>query len=109
MDRRTLLTATAVVVAVWYFMPRWFKSNLPRNSFTMYYADWCPHCSAIKPEFDAFSFSNVVIRSVEEKENNEYKVKGYPTFVFTNKNGWSVEYSGQRSAASWVAWLRTIS
>ena len=32
----------------------------PVASFTMYYADWCPHCKTIKPEFADFSKNGVV-------------------------------------------------
>ena len=32
----------------------------PVASFTMYYADWCPHCKTVKPEFEEFSKRGVV-------------------------------------------------
>jgi len=32
----------------------------PVASFTMYYADWCPHCKTVKPEFEAFSKNGIV-------------------------------------------------
>ena len=108
MDKQKLFAIVTVVAVVYMFMPRWFKSNLPKRSFTLYYADWCGHCKAIKPIFDSFSFLGVEMRAIEDKENNEYPVKGFPTFVFTSSTGWSIEYSGERSARAWTAFLRSM-
>jgi len=83
-------------------------------SFTMYYADWCPHCKTIKPVFSDWSKSGsitvngqpVALAMVEEsKKADDAPVKGYPTFIM-KKGGQYTEYSGDRSPAGWEAWLK---
>ena len=108
MNKQTLFVLAGFAVVAYIVMPKWFKSSLPKNSFTMYYAEWCPHCKAIKPIFDNFTFFGVQMRAVEDKENTEYHVKGFPTFVFTSATGWSLEYSGERSTQAWSAFLRSM-
>ena len=84
-----------------------FMSGLPPNSFTMYYADWCPHCKSVLPEFQSFmnSYAQISVRAVEQKENNEFKVKGFPTFVFTDKNGLSTIFKGARNSEAWKKFI----
>ena len=83
-------------------------------SFTMYYADWCPHCKTIKPTFADWSKSGsitvngqpVALAMVEESQKaDDAPVKGYPTFIM-KKDGKYTEYSGDRSPAGWEAWLK---
>jgi thiol-disulfide isomerase/thioredoxin len=107
MDKRTIIAIGAVALIL-FVMPKWFRGGLPPNTFTMYYADWCPHCKRVMPEFSNFSFNGVQVRAVEQQQNNEYKVKGYPTFVYTNDSGWSLEFSGGRNAAAWRDFLRSV-
>ena len=103
------MTAAAAIV-LYNVLPHWFPSSLPRNSFTLYYADWCPHCSAIMGDWDAFTYGNVNIRKVEAASNNEYKPSsGFPTFVYTSPSGWSLVYKGARTPAAWAAFLRSVS
>ena len=88
----------------------------PVASFTMYYADWCPHCKTIKPEFADFSKNgvvtvngkNVAVAMVEESEKekmNGKTIKGFPTFLYETSAGESVEYSGPRTPAGWLDFL----
>lgn len=69
----------------------------------LYYADWCPHCQTMKPEWDKFAQSGKVncaeIESKQLDQLPEHKgnVQGFPTIVMS-KNGKVVEtYQGERS------------
>jgi thiol-disulfide isomerase/thioredoxin len=87
------------------------------NSFTMYYADWCPHCQAIKPEFTEFSNRGSVevagkkceIRMIDAAKNPEAAkgkpVKGFPTFLLETTDGKIVEYQGERNTDGWLAFI----
>jgi thiol-disulfide isomerase/thioredoxin len=88
----------------------------PVASFTMYYADWCPHCKTIKPEFADFSKrgvvtvngKNVAVAMVEESEKEKMagkNVKGFPTFLYQTAAGETVEYSGPRTRDGWMDFL----
>ena len=87
------------------------------NSFTMYYADWCPHCQSIKPEFTEFSNRGSVdiggkacqIRMIDAAKNPEAAkgkpVKGFPTFLLETTDGKIVEYQGERNTDGWLAFI----
>ena len=88
----------------------------PVASFTMYYADWCPHCKTIKPEFADFSKrgvvtvngKNVAVAMVEESDKEKMagkNVKGFPTFLYETAAGETVEYSGPRTRDAWMDFL----
>jgi thiol-disulfide isomerase/thioredoxin len=86
-------------------------TNAP--TFTMYYADWCPHCKTVKPAFADFSKNGsvnvkgktVFVSMVEEKENTNKKIRGFPTFVLEKSTGESVEFDGERTPEGWKQWL----
>ena len=88
----------------------------PVGTFTMYYADWCPHCKTVKPEFSEFAKGgvvsvngrNVAVRMVEESEKEKLAgktIKGFPSFLFETAAGDSVEYNGPRTRDSWMDFL----
>jgi thiol-disulfide isomerase/thioredoxin len=88
----------------------------PVGTFTMYYADWCPHCKTVKPDFADFAKAgvvtvngrNVAVKMVEESEKEKMQgknIKGFPTFLFETASGQSVEYSGPRTRDSWMDFL----
>jgi thiol-disulfide isomerase/thioredoxin len=88
----------------------------PVASFTMYYADWCPHCKTVKPEFEEFSKrgvvtvngKNVAVALVEESDKEKMagkNVKGFPTFLYETAAGETVEYSGPRTRDGWMDFL----
>lgn len=88
-----------------------------RGTFIMYYADWCPHCQHAKPDFLKFMGpSNIIrvkgqpikVRMVEEKEIKkgvDPAVKGYPSFLYTDAAGKTVEYNGPRNPDGYMAFL----
>jgi thiol-disulfide isomerase/thioredoxin len=88
----------------------------PVGEFVMYYADWCPHCQSVKPDWKDFGKNgyvtvngkNVKVGMVEESEKDKMagkNVKGFPTFLFSTTEGQSIEYSGPRTKDSWFDFL----
>ena len=89
------------------------------NTFTMYYADWCPHCQAAKPGFQSWMKDNngsVQIGSTNcklqmvtpESDPDAVKgkgVKGFPTFLLETAGGKTVEYQGERNTDSYLKFL----
>lgn len=87
-------------------------------SFTLYYADWCPHCKTIKPMFSEFASSGsvsvkgkpVAVRMVSpEKEPEKMgstQVKGYPTLMYSDSNG-DEEYTGPRTVDGFMQFLES--
>jgi len=87
------------------------------DTFTLYYADWCPHCKAVKPVFSQWSSSGsvtvkdktVITKMVEADTSpalvSQAGVKGFPTMILTKADGSSVEYKGDRSVSAWEEWL----
>lgn len=84
------------------------------DTFTMYYADWCPHCNDIKPVFKDYSKSGsvtvkgktVFMSMVEEKKiKSDVKVNGYPTFVLQKADGTTIESDAERTPDGWTQWL----
>jgi len=87
-------------------------------SFTLYYADWCPHCKTIKPMFSDFASSGSVsvngkpvsVRMISpEKEPEKMgstQVKGYPTLIYSDSNG-DEEYTGPRTVDGFMQFLES--
>ena len=87
------------------------------DSFTLYYADWCPHCKAVKPAFAEWAKNgfisvggkNVSVSMVQpEKEPEKAKgktIKGYPTFIPETADGKNYEYEGERTPAGYQKFL----
>ena len=94
-----------------------FQGGASENVFTMYYADWCPHCKDAKPEFDTLVKKSPVtvgdktckIRMISSDENPEIMkakgVKGFPTFKLETVDGKDVEYPGARNTDGYLAFI----
>ena len=94
-----------------------FQSGV--DSFTMYYADWCPHCKTIKPAFKDWSSKGsttiggkTVFLNMVEADSSPAKlagkpVKGYPTFLLEKADGSFKEFDGDRSPDGWTSWLKS--
>jgi thiol-disulfide isomerase/thioredoxin len=87
-------------------------------TFTMYYANWCPHCQPLKPIFQEFSAKKsiqvnkktVFLEMVEADENPDKitadGVKGFPTFKLKKADGKTIEYDGDRTPSGWLSFLQ---
>jgi thiol-disulfide isomerase/thioredoxin len=91
------------------------------DTFTMFYADWCPHCKTVKPAFQSWGADKgsvqvngktVFVKMLEadaagtKEKMTEAGVKGFPTFMLFKSNGQKMEFEGDRSPAGWEAWLK---
>lgn len=122
---RSVLILMGVVVAVVfarYMYIRFLKANVDgfadADTFTLYYADWCPHCKTVKPVFAEWGKSGsvnidgkTVFVSMVEADKDPKKVeaagvKGFPTMILQKANGQKVEFDGERSAQGWESWLK---
>jgi len=93
--------------------------NPSEDTFTMFYANWCPHCKTAKPDFKAWmdkgplkvGSKSIKLRMVEQGEDTgEMKAKnvqGFPTFLLETTDGQVVEYKGARSTDAYLAFLNT--
>lgn len=120
---RNLFIGAAVIIlvllAIRYFNSRssGFESFEGADTFTLYYAKWCPHCKTIAPVFKDFSKDGsvnvggktVFLTMVEADEDADKMkgkpVKGFPTFLLEKANGQSVEFDGERTPEGWKSWL----
>lgn len=94
-----------------------FQGAPAKNTFTMYYADWCGHCQQAKPAFTEFASKGTIkignkdceIRMISpEKEPEAAKgkvIKGFPTFMLETVDGKTLEYAGERSVDGYMAFL----
>jgi len=108
------LFVTAILIALYYFFGGKTVSGFEDSqTFTLYYASWCPHCKDVKPVFEQWMKSKggsmqangktVKLALVEESDMPaNANVKGFPTIKLNEK-----EYSGARTPDAWEAWLNT--
>ncbi|CAL8104277.1 unnamed protein product [Calicophoron daubneyi] len=81
----------------------------------MFYAPWCGHCNALKPEYEKAAaqlkkdLSDVVLAKVDatvEKDlAQSHSVTGYPTLKFYKKGKW-VDFNGKREAEFIISWFK---
>jgi thiol-disulfide isomerase/thioredoxin len=82
-----------------------------QDTFTLYYADWCPHCKAVKPAFESWmGTQKLVTAQMYEADKNAAEVqaanvKGFPTLVLKKADGTTKECSA-RDADGWNAFLK---
>lgn len=86
-----------------------FNTQLKKGYWVvLYYANWCPHCQTMKPEWNKLSekFKNskqINIADVEsefmDKIDHEHKqnVQGFPTIVSCSQGKKIADFSGSRT------------
>lgn len=94
-----------------------FQGSAGADTFTLYYADWCPHCKTVKPIFAEYikkgsmqvNGKTVFLTMVETDSNPEKMkgkpVKGFPTFLLEKADGSFKEFDGERTPAGWTRFL----
>ena len=94
-----------------------FASGSGADTFTLYYAEWCPHCKTVKPAFQEWAKNGFVtaagkqvkVRMVEQGEKPEEVaakgIKGFPTFVLETAGGKTVEFEGERTPEAYLKFL----
>jgi len=121
--RPSLISLIILVVMALIFL--YLSSNVTSEGFsgsdggvfTLYYADWCPHCKTIKPLFEQFMGGGSVsvngkavqCKMVEEKQIQkgvDPDIKGYPSLLYSDAAGKIVEFSGPRTADGFMQFLK---
>lgn len=89
------------------------------DTFTLYYAEWCPHCKTVKPAFQQWAKNGFVmaagkqvkVKMVEQSEAPEEVsskgIKGFPTFLLETAEGKRVEFQGERTPEGYLKFLET--
>jgi thiol-disulfide isomerase/thioredoxin len=82
-----------------------------KPTFYMFGVDWCPHCTAAKPEFEKLKATigdRVNVQYVNPEKDaaaaTGFQIDGYPTFYLV-RGAQKQKYSGGRKQADFEAWL----
>lgn len=116
MKMKHVYTALAIIVIVGTLYRFFGGRNVlagfeDGQTFTLYYASWCPHCKDVKPVFEKWmndhggsiqaNGKSVKLSLIEESNMPAgANVKGFPTMKLNDK-----EYSGARTPEAWEKWL----
>ena len=120
-NTKYILTVSAVIVLVlvlaYFYRRAGYEGFEGADTFTMYYADWCPHCQTVKPIFSDWSKSgsmtingkpvNLTMMESSNITDKSIPVKGYPTFLLKKADGSYKEFSGERTPSGWESWLKS--
>ena len=96
-----------------------FKPFLKKKKHTlvMFYAPWCGHCKAAKPEFtnaaEQFSEDKKVAFAAlngtkYQSVCTQHEVSGYPTFKYFNYGKKEIRYSGGQTEADFVEFMSNL-
>jgi len=96
----------------------------PEDTVVLIYANWCPHCQAMKPEWnelrnqlghtvetieieDSYFDKDMKLHNIENQKLNGEKIEvyGYPT-MFKIHNGHIDYYGGNRTASEMYNWVK---
>ena len=104
-----MLRAIVAGALIYYYVSSTPVLDMNRPSLTLYYASWCPHCTKMMPDWNALgsNVNGVAIRKLEQKQNTEYEVAGYPTIIYRDGNGGMEKYEGQRNTSAFMAFLQS--
>ena len=86
----------------------YFKGNgKPQKSLTLYYADWCPHCHDMMPEWKKLgkTHKGIKIQTIEQKQSKRKDITGFPTIMFSDGQR-ETKYEGPRTKSGFVKFLK---
>lgn len=77
----------------------------------LYYADWCPHCNSMKPEWNKFATKyqnnpDINVADVESNfignigEQHKQNIQGFPTIVSCMKGRKVNDFTGERTSSA---------
>ena len=97
-----MLIPLAAVVAIYFYTSRTPPLRAGEKSFTFYYMNGCPHCKRMYPEVRALGskYRGVIVRWVEERNNDEANIDGFPTLIYRDGAGKETTYDGPRTRAA---------
>ena len=111
---RFILAALVTLLIIWIL----YRAIRPQRPIIyLVYADWCGHCTNLKPDWEKLKneFGNSVSfidineknKSAVEKLSNKHRlnIDGYPT-IFGVKKGSLINYDGFTNGKHTVAYLR---
>jgi thiol-disulfide isomerase/thioredoxin len=118
-----LVVVAIVLIVVWmYFFNGKSRSSSNKESFSeiddsssyrilMFYADWCPHCRAAKPEWEKTKsevngeLNGKKVKFVDldcttptpevEATMDKYKVESYPTIILLSPDGTVTQFDNK--------------
>jgi len=96
-----------------------------KHEFIMFYANWCPHCKTVLPEFKEFAETGITVagqpvkisyydnaseeaadkKAYEDIKAKGVKVEGFPTFVLVTADGKTYTHTGERTVAAYTKFL----
>jgi thiol-disulfide isomerase/thioredoxin len=87
--------------------PRPAGSGKKQKSLTLYYADWCPHCHDMMPEWNKLgkAHNGVKIQAIEQKKSKRSDINGFPTILFSDGRR-ETKYEGPRTKSGFVKFLK---
>lgn len=115
------ILAIAGVLLGLYLLSKWTGNFRASEGFEgesklyFFYADWCPHCTKMKPTWNSLESENlgVSFEKVNCTDNKNvpelaktYNVSGYPTIIYVNGNNVQ-EYSGNRTKEDIISFIKS--
>jgi len=101
------------------------KKTKDESTIVLIYANWCPHCQTMKPEWnemknrlgmdietieieDSDFDKDTKIRDIEDNKlkGEHIEIMGYPT-MFKVHNGHTDYYGGSRTASEMIKWAKS--
>ena len=101
------------------------KKTKDESTIVLMYANWCPHCQTMKPEWnemknrlgmdietieieDSDFDKDTKIRDIEDNKlkGEHIEIMGYPT-MFKVHNGHTDYYGGSRTASEMIKWAKS--